>query len=140
VTFKTSVNQQTDSYAFKVFPSAPGIFVGPGQATVPFASGIRGKTLTLFITGEGEVSPPLPTGASPTAGTPAAGLPKPKLPVSMTIGGVKADIVFIGIPSGLVGTTQINFTVPAKAPLGVQPVVVTVGGVASPPANFTVNP
>jgi uncharacterized protein (TIGR03437 family) len=58
----------------------------------------------------------------------------------MTIGGVKANIMFIGIPSGLVGTTQINFTVLANAPLGVQPVGVTVGGVASPAANFTVNP
>ncbi len=140
VTFKTSVNQQTDRYSFTVSPSAPGIFVGPGKATVPFASGHRGQTLTLFITGEGEVSPPIPTGASPAPGTPVGSLPKPKLPVSMTIGGVKADIVFIGIPVGLVGTTQINFTVPANAPLGVQPVVVTVGGVASPPANFTVNP
>jgi uncharacterized protein (TIGR03437 family) len=94
----------------------------------------------LFITGEGEVSPPIPTGASPAPGTPVGSLPKPKLPVSMTIGGVKADIVFIGIPSGLVGTTQINFTVPANAPLGIEPVVVTVGGVPSPPANLTVNP
>jgi len=34
--------------------------------------------------------------------------------------------------------TQINFTVPANAPLGEQPVVVTVGGVAGPPVTLTV--
>jgi uncharacterized protein (TIGR03437 family) len=34
--------------------------------------------------------------------------------------------------------TQINFVVPSNAPLGPQQVVVTVGGVASPPAMFTV--
>jgi len=34
--------------------------------------------------------------------------------------------------------TQINFTAPAAAPLGAQPVVVTVGTSASQPATFTV--
>jgi uncharacterized protein (TIGR03437 family) len=45
---------------------------------------------------------------------------------------------FLGIPPGLVGVTQINFDVPSNAPLGKQQVVVTVGGVASQPATFTV--
>jgi uncharacterized protein (TIGR03437 family) len=56
----------------------------------------------------------------------------------LTIGGLPAATNFVGIPSGLVGVTQINFTVPATAPLGRQAVVVTVGNVASPPAYFTV--
>jgi uncharacterized protein (TIGR03437 family) len=34
--------------------------------------------------------------------------------------------------------TQINYEVPASTPVGVQQVVVTVGGVASQPANLTV--
>ncbi len=34
--------------------------------------------------------------------------------------------------------TQINFTVPANAPLGKQDVVVTVGGVASNAVSLTV--
>jgi uncharacterized protein (TIGR03437 family) len=60
------------------------------------------------------------------------------LPVTMTVGGQPASISFIGIPSGLVGVTQINYVVPANAPVGVQPVVVTVGGVASPAAKLNV--
>jgi len=64
--------------------------------------------------------------------------PKPLLPVSMTIGGVDASIQFVGIPSGLVGATQINFTVPPGARLGVQPLVVKVGDASSMPANFNV--
>ena len=64
----------------------------------------------------------------------------PALGAKVTIGGATAPIAFIGIPSGLAGVTQIDFTVPADAPLGVQPVVVTVGGVPSPPASFTVDP
>jgi uncharacterized protein (TIGR03437 family) len=129
---------ETFSYSFVVSPSAPGIFVGQNNATVPFASGSRGQTYTLFITGEGGVTPALATGATPASGTPANQLPQPKLPVSMTIGGVPATIVFVGIPTGLAGVTQINFTVPSNAPLGAEPVVVTVGNVSSPPATFTV--
>jgi uncharacterized protein (TIGR03437 family) len=94
----------------------------------------------MFITGEGAVSPPLATGSAPSPDTPFTQLPKPTMPLTLRIGGVLADTPFIGIPSWSAGVTQINFTVPSTAPLGVQPVVVTVGGVASPPANFTVMP
>jgi len=58
----------------------------------------------------------------------------------MKIGGEQANIVFHGIVTGLIGVTQINFTVPMDAKTGVQPVVVTVGGVSSAPVNLTVLP
>lgn len=132
--------RQPFNYSFNVQPSAPGIFAGPGNTAVPFASGSRGGTYTLFITGEGQVTPALATGATPDPSTPYTNLPHPVLPVSMTIAGENTPIAFIGIPSGLAGVTQVNFTVPMDAPLGTQPVVVTVGNVASPPVNFTVNP
>jgi uncharacterized protein (TIGR03437 family) len=122
-----------------IAPAAPGIFSDPLLGlTVPFSTGKRGATLTLFITGDGPVSPPLVSGATPPASTPVSQLPASQLPVTMAIGGVNAPILFHGIPNGEVGVTQINFTVPATAPLGVQPVVVTVGSVASPPAYFVV--
>ncbi|MBZ5607510.1 MAG: hypothetical protein LAP38_04580 [Acidobacteriia bacterium] len=44
----------------------------------------------------------------------------------------------MGIPPGLVGVTQINFQIPPDAPLGAQPVVVTVGDVPSAPVTLTV--
>jgi uncharacterized protein (TIGR03437 family) len=44
----------------------------------------------------------------------------------------------VGVPYGLSGVTQINFRVPDGVPSGVQPVIVTVGGVASKPAKITV--
>ena len=56
----------------------------------------------------------------------------------MTVGGVPVTPFFVGIPYGLVGVTQINFTVPSNAPLGLQPVTVTVGGVASKAAALNV--
>jgi len=59
--------------------------------------------------------------------------------VTLTIGGEQASIAFNGIPPGLAGVTQVNFTVPADAPAGLQPVVIQVGDAQSPPAYFTVN-
>jgi uncharacterized protein (TIGR03437 family) len=56
----------------------------------------------------------------------------------MTVGGVPVVPDFIGIPSGLVGVTQINFRIPDGVAPGVQDVVVTVGGVASNTAKITV--
>jgi len=135
-------NGQVASFIFPVSAAAPGIFTDPNHAgaLVPNSTGKRGDTLLAFITGEGLVSPMLATGASPFIDTPLALLPQPLLAVGVTVGGLPAPIAFAGIPPGLAGVTQINFVVPGSAPLGVQPVVVTVGGVASPPASLTITP
>src|SRR2546422_4248640 len=45
-------------------------------------------------------------------------LPRPRLPVTLSIGGAQAKILFAGVPPGLAGVSQINFTVPDDAPLG----------------------
>lgn len=128
----------SNNYDLQIVPAAPGIFMTNGSPAAPFSSAARGQSTTLYITGDGQVSPTLATGASPDPGTPLSQLPKPKLPVTLTVGGQSATISFIGIPSGLVGVTQINYEVPANTPVGVQPVVVTVGGAASPAVNLTV--
>jgi uncharacterized protein (TIGR03437 family) len=126
------------NYTLHVVPAAPGIFTSNGFVFPPFSSAGRGVETALYITGEGQVSPSLADGASPAPNTPLSQLPKPVLPVTVTVANLQATIDFIGIPPGEVGVTQINYVVPDNAPLGVQPVVVTVGGVASPPANLTV--
>jgi uncharacterized protein (TIGR03437 family) len=59
-------------------------------------------------------------------------------PTTVSIGGVGAVIQFAGIPTSLVGVTQINLRIPTNAPLGTQPVVVTIGSVPSAPATITV--
>ena len=137
-------NGQVASFSFPVAPSGPGIFPGafidPTGAAVTSAP--RGGILTLFLTGDGDASPPIATGAPPPTDTPVASLPAPRLPVTVTVGGVPATtpFPFIGVPTWSVGVTQINFMIPPDAPLGPQPVVVTAGGVASPPATLTVTP
>jgi uncharacterized protein (TIGR03437 family) len=130
-------NGEISSYSLQVSPSAPGIFAFEG-ALVPIASATAGQTIFGFITGEGDVTPSLPTGASPASGTALRNLPQSRQPVSITVGGSSAPIVFNGIVPGLIGVTQVNFTVPSDVPPGVQPVIVTVGGVVSSPVNLTV--
>jgi len=128
---------ETASFSFTVGASAPGIFVDSNTNNlVPFPSGHRGSTYTLFITGDGVPSPAVKTGSGPQDPN---NLPKPQLPVRVTIGGANATITFAGIPTWSAGVTQINFTVPTTAPLGSQMVVVSVGGVRSAPAGFTVS-
>jgi uncharacterized protein (TIGR03437 family) len=127
-------NGQVATSSFTVTASAPGIYLQSGSAITPNASGRRGQIYTLFVTGAGEVSPQVATGAGPAGSQ----VPVPLLNVSMTIGGVKAALDYVGIPSWSVGTLQINFTVPSNAPVGLQPVVVTVGSASSVAANFTV--
>jgi len=125
-------------YNLRMSPAAPGIFTFADGTVNPSYTAARGQTVTLYITGEGLVSPALADGATPSPHTPTSQLPRPKGSVSLTVGGVLAPTAFVGIPNGCVGVTQINFVVSTDAPLGRQPVVVTVGTAQSPPAYITV--
>jgi CheY-like chemotaxis protein len=77
---------------------------------------VRGTIASLYATGEGL---PLPG---------AAQRPVTPLPVSVTVGGVPAQIVW----TGNVGLLQVNFRIPANAPVGAAiPLVLTVGNAHS---------
>jgi uncharacterized protein (TIGR03437 family) len=56
----------------------------------------------------------------------------------LTIGGATANASYIGIPTWSVSVLQINFVVPAGLATGKQPVIVSVGGVASQPAYINI--
>jgi uncharacterized protein (TIGR03437 family) len=129
-------NGRVASTMIRVDAAAPGIFANNGALT-PATTAKRGGGVVLYLTGDGETNPMLDSGAPPAASTTVGQLPKPRAPLTVTVGGVKADVAFAGNP-WLVGVTQVNFTVPANAPTGAQPVVVTVGGVASAPATLNV--
>jgi uncharacterized protein (TIGR03437 family) len=116
-------NGKVTAFPIRIAAAAPGIFADSSRNLVPSASAYPGQIITMFITGDGDVTPTLATGA-----TPLSKYPKPRLPLSVTVGGVPATLWFYGIPRGLSGVTQINFEVPQDAPPGPQPVVVTVGG------------
>lgn len=131
-------NGQTASQSFSVAAAAPGIFTNQSGAPVPNTSAARGQEVVLYITGAGALSPTVATGAAPSSGTSTANLPRPTQSYSVTVGGAQASIAFIGDTPGLVGVVQINYEVPTGIATGAQPVVVTVGGVASAPATLTV--
>jgi uncharacterized protein (TIGR03437 family) len=135
---------QIAGFQFQITPSAPAISTdGNGNVFPGILSANRiaqGQVASMYMTGDGDVTPTLATGATPATGTALASLPKTRLPVTVTVGGVQAFLQFIGVTPGVVGLTQVNFIVPGSVPAGVQPVVVTVGGVASPVAYLTVPP
>jgi uncharacterized protein (TIGR03437 family) len=82
------------------------------------------------MTGEGQTTP----GGADGLVIPADGsvLKRPVLPVTVTIGGIDAPVLYAGSAAGIIsGVMQVNVTIPATAPTGTQPVVVTVGTVKS---------
>ena len=129
---------RTASASLMVNSAAPGLFTDTTGFVVPVNTAARNQAIALYFTGAGAVSPAVATGAAPAGGTPLAQLPAPVQGVSVSIGGVDAPVQFVGIPEGLVGVVQVNVQVSANTPLGLQPVVVTVGGVASAAAQMTV--
>lgn len=126
--------EDINHYRFAVAAAAPGIFTFSDGSINPSRAASSGQTVTMFITGEGQVTPSVATGSTPTGSR----MPQPRQPVTVTVGGVTAVVQSIGIPSWSVGVTQINFTIPSGLTPGVQPVVVTVGTSPSPTAKITV--
>src|SRR5262249_15146130 len=135
-TLEINNNGQVTSQNLRISAVAPGIFTDANGAPVPTVSASRGQIAILYATGAGVVSPTVATGAAPAEGTALNSLPLPLGGVSVTVGGVAAAVQFAGIPTGEVGAIQVNYQIPAGVALGPEPVVVSVGGVASPPATI----
>jgi len=94
------------------------------------------SNITIFVTGEGQTSPPGVDGlvsAGPT-------FPQPLLPVTVTIGGNPATVVSAMEASGMVaGVLQIVATLPAAVTTSsAVPVTVQVGSNVSPAVNIAV--
>lgn len=132
-----------------VTQSNPALFLAPSFSTTQAASlnqdgsynspsnpEARGSVLVLFATGEGQTSPTGIDGALANSNP----LPKPMLRVSVTIGGVPANIPYYGAaPGEIAGLMQINVQIPPTVPTGQSiPVSLTVGNNTSP-TNATVS-
>jgi uncharacterized protein (TIGR03437 family) len=130
-------NGLAGGYMFQIAPSSPGI-VSVNGAISPSATAKQGTYATMYVTGTGDVTQGWPTGVQVPKGTPVSALPLPLLPLSVTVGGTPALVQFAGLTPGVVGLIQVNFLVPQSVGPGTQPVVVTVNGVASAPANIAV--
>jgi uncharacterized protein (TIGR03437 family) len=122
----------------QILAASPGIFLDGNGNLIGNPAVKPGGYASLYVNGVGEVSQSFPTAFAVPVGTPLASLPAPLAPLSVTVGGVPAFIQFAGITASLIGTAQVNFAVPLSVSPGMQPVVVTVGGVSSPAGNITV--
>jgi uncharacterized protein (TIGR03437 family) len=94
----------------------------------------RGSVVQIYANGLG------PVDNRPASGDPAGGQPLSSCRVApeVTIGGVGAPVQFCGLAPGFVGLYQVNATVPVDSPLGIQPLVMRVGGVTSKTASLPV--
>jgi uncharacterized protein (TIGR03437 family) len=139
---------QSTALTYNVVLSAPGVYTLNQQGTGPGAilnqDGVtvnsvttpekRGNVIAIYMTGEGQTSPQGVDGAiiPPVA----SALKLPVLPVTVTVGGVDAQVVYAGSAPGLVsGVMQVNVIIPLTAPTGTVPVVVTVGTAKSQSGN-----
>jgi uncharacterized protein (TIGR03437 family) len=123
--------------------TAPGLFTqnasgsGPGailnqdnSVNKPGNRAAKGSIVQVFLTGEGATDPAGVTGAITAATLPPPQVtPAPLLPIGVTINGQPALYVYAGEAPGLVaGMMQLNVQIPANAPSGDLPILVSVGG------------
>lgn len=130
---------------YTVASTVPGIYTvnqsGTGQgAILDQTLSVNGSSnpapknsvIAIYMTGEGVTSPASVTGqVAPGDGT---GLNHPLQTVTVTIGGVSAQVQYAGSAPGLVyGVMQVNVQVPSTVGSGTQLIVVTVGNASSQP-------
>ncbi len=109
-TASTRMEMGSATVQLAVSGSSPGIF-----AAVSAGPGL----LTLYATGGGKLS--------------TDALPKFTLPVSATVNGLTAQVLYAGIAPGLPqGANQINIQLPAGVTSGPLTIVLTVGTASSP--------
>jgi len=122
-------------------PVSPALFTQNGTGTGPGAilnqdysansflnPAAAGSVIMLYGTGFGALNPPA------ADGQPAGGLAATVLPVTATIGGAPAQVIYAGAAPGLVaGLVQINVQISQNLTTNpAAPVQVSVGGMTSP--------
>jgi uncharacterized protein (TIGR03437 family) len=109
--------------------SGPGAILNQdGNVNSGAQPAARGSVVSLFGVGLGSSLPDLVDGML-VISTPH---PKPAAPVTATIGGQPAELLYAGAAPYLpFGVTQINLRIPAGIAGGAQPIVVAVNGVST---------
>lgn len=138
------LGQTSNAFPLSSSTTAPGIFTQNAQGTGPGAilnsngsvntpnnPAAKGSTVVIYMTGEGQTSPNGVTGkvtCPPNTACTVSQIPVPLLPVAITIGGQPASYNFAGEAPGFIsGFLQVNVQIPANAPSGNLPVVVSIG-------------
>jgi uncharacterized protein (TIGR03437 family) len=148
ISIQVKYNGATASGAVNLNQAVPGIFLAnytTQLAAVTNADGTSnslanparlGTVVTFYGTGGGPMNPPGVDGGV----WPVSPLANLTLPVSVQINGVNADVTYAGSAPGLVsGIFQINVRVPNLfSPPPTVPIMITIGGMSSPPAILAV--
>ncbi len=138
----TYQGQPSAAFSVSMASSAPGIFsldsTGQGPAAAINQDGITvnsaatpakvGDIISLYATGEGQTTP------AGVDGKPASvPYPHPNLPVTATVGGQNATVIYAGgAPGEVAGLMQTNVQIPAGIATGNSvPVVLRVGSASS---------
>lgn len=135
----------SNAFTAQVAATAPGIFTvngtGTGQGAIlnhdgglngPTTPEPRGGVVVLFITGEGQTSPPGVSGKITTLSSTPPLTPTSTAAVSVLINGQPAPVQFYGEAPYLVsGVMQTNVQIPATVSSGNVPIQVLVGGKSS---------
>ncbi|MCC6585701.1 MAG: putative Ig domain-containing protein [Bryobacterales bacterium] len=115
-----------------------GIVVDAGRPTViadPANPTTRGAAIVLYVEGLGAVNQSLPAGQP----APVNPLARSVVPVTVTVGGLPAEVLFAGLTPGLAGLYQINLVVPMGVTAGdAVPVIVTANGQSSNAATIAI--
>ncbi len=95
----------------------------------------KGSVVVLYGTGEGETDP-----AGVDGQLAASVYPKPVLPVTVSVDGQAAQVLYAGAAPGQVaGVLQINVKVPEGAGSGLVPVAISVGTQTSPSQGVSIS-
>jgi uncharacterized protein (TIGR03437 family) len=117
-------------HIYRVGESGNLSLAAPGSPAAP------GEAIILYCAGLGDVNPPVAAGSPGPAQEP---LSRTVQPVSVTIGGVDAQIVYSGLAPGYAGVYQVNAVVPEGAAAGpAVPVTLRIAGQQSPMATMAV--
>jgi uncharacterized protein (TIGR03437 family) len=119
-----------------VVDAAPAVFpvvVNPdGSTNSAIAPAALGSILTFYGTGEGLTDGPNVSGQAA-----ADPYPRPRLPVTLTVAGFPAEILYAGSAPGTVGLLQVNARLPAGfIPTGQAVAELAVGSAVAP--HFTI--
>lgn len=102
----------------------------PGAGFLPAH---QNEFVTIYATGFGTTSPSFAPGVFPSGGGMVTGS------VTVTLGAnalPAANVLYVGVTPNDPGLYQLNILIPANAPNGDLPLVITIGGTSSPPGAF----
>lgn len=142
-------DSSSDLYTLPLLDYAPALYEYPdlvNGALISFAQHGNGTLITTANGARrGEAAVLYANGLGPVEYTPPSGEPTPAQPLSrtrvlpqVTIAGQPAEVSFAGLTPETVGLYQINVRIPAGVSPGLQPVVITIGGISSKTAMLPI--